>query len=456
MSAPELAAGDIVDDKYTIQALLRHSGPLATYRAIIAQDRQVALKFYDPRLGSCTDAVKALSRYEAITSKLPTTLVGHIVDGGEDPATGAFYTVTNFDPNPSLAELVEWSPLSASEMIAVVRNLARVLGEVHAHGISHLALKPTNLFVGPGPAHNVRVVDFGMSHVRSALSISRERGVSSFWLAPEQSTNPAIGGPAADVFATALIAFYALTGKSYWRSLQSPTPDDSGWELEVRGGRISVSQRARELSISLDRRFDAVFARALAVRPEERFRTVGQLAEALAAAAMDTATTTSVAPESITTELERVDPSSTSAVVLAPSLETDVDSAVGVPPPLTRISSSEAIAVSAQRSGLFRILWMTGMVAGAFIAGAVWASSGAKSSPAPAAAAMSSTEVPVSSARANVESENMASSTNEPQTPEAAPANGNTVHPPATVHPRKPRAPAPRKECGKLLLKPCE
>ncbi len=501
MSAPELAAGDIVDDKYTIQAVLRHGGPLATYRAVIGQDRQVALKFYDPRLRSCTGAVKALARYETITSELPTTLIVHVVEGGEDPATGAFYTVTNFDPNPSLAELVEWSPLSASEVVAVVRNLARALDAVHAHGISHLALKPTNLFVGPGSAYTVRVVDFGMSHVRGALSAPRERGPWSFWLAPEQSTNPALGGPAADVFTTALIAFYALTGKSYWRSFQSSTPDYSAWKLEIVGAHVPVSQRAAELSISLDCRLDSAFARALAVKPEDRFRTVGQFAEALAAAAMDPATRTFVAQDPIAKEVERPAPSSTSAVVLAPSVKTDAQApsvtseasmAVEAPGSLTRMNAvraafqritpklfgMRAVAVptsgmdrrdsqtpfaSAQLARRFRSLWMPATVAGALIAGALWVSSGAKSSPAPAAAAPSSaaavtlsTEVPEPSARAIAESDNAAASTNDQQIRDPAAANDNTVHSPATVRPRRRRASPPEKKCGKLLLKPCQ
>ena len=331
MSAPEFAIGDIVDGKYTIHALLHHSGALATYRAVTGSNQQVALKFYDARLESFPDVVNALARCETPINELPGNLVVHIVDGGKDPRTGALYTATQFDPDSSLAELIEWSPLSASEMVTFVQNLARVLDAVHAHGIAHLSLKPTNLFVGPGPTYHVRVVDFATSLVRCALLSRQECGASTQWLAPEQSSHAGNGGPAADVFASALVAFYALTGRSYWRSVQSDSLDDAAWQREMAGGRPSVSQRAKELSVSLDSALDPVFERALAISPEDRFQTVGQFAEALATAIQSHRPTTSnvatvstrpnpIAESFVAPDISEPAPTSTSAVVFAPTL----------------------------------------------------------------------------------------------------------------------------------------
>jgi len=176
VSAPELAIGQIIDGKYEIQGLLDHGGSVATYRAVMAPNLPVALIFYDPRLQSFPHVVNALARCETLTSELPGDLVVPIVDGGKDPVTGALYTVTNFNADSSLRDVVAWSPLSASDMVAFVRSLARALDAVHAHGIAHLSLKPTNLFVGPGPAYNVRLVDFALSIVHGALPSPRERG----------------------------------------------------------------------------------------------------------------------------------------------------------------------------------------------------------------------------------------------------------------------------------------
>jgi hypothetical protein len=302
-------------------------------------------------LESFPDVVNALARCETPISELPGNLVVHLVDGGKDPRTGALYTATQFDPDSSLAELVEWSPLSASEMVTFVQNLGRVLDAVHAHGIAHLSLKPTNLFVGPGPTYHVRVVDFATSLVRCALLSPEECGASTQWLAPEQSSHAGNGGPAADVFGSALIAFYALTGRSYWPSVQSDSMDDAAWQREVAERRALVSQRARELSVSLDSALDSVFELALAIAPEDRFRTVGQFADALATAIQANRPTTSnvatvstratpITESSFSPDLGEPAPTSTSAVVFAPTLAHEAPAvtsaatvAVEVPPP---------------------------------------------------------------------------------------------------------------------------
>ena len=157
------------------------------------------------------------------------------MDGGKDPVTGALYTVTHLDADSSLADLLAWTPLSPSEMVTLVRSLGRALDAAHAHGIAHLSLKPTNLFVGPAPAYNVRLVDFAMSLVHGALSSPEKRRASAPWLAPEQQDGGTGGGPAADIFATALLAFYALTGASYWRSCASGLARRVGVAVRVVG-----------------------------------------------------------------------------------------------------------------------------------------------------------------------------------------------------------------------------
>jgi serine/threonine protein kinase len=284
VSAPKLAIGHIVAGKYAIHSLLLHGGPTATYHAITAPNRDVALKLYDPALSQFPTVTTTLQRYQTTTDKLPGHLVIPILERGEDPGTGAPYTVTDYYATPSLAQLVELCPLSTTEMLAVIRNLTRILDLAHRAGMSHLSLKPTNLFVGPGPANEVRVCDFGMSLVRKALPDPTLAGLFVPWLAPEQTKDTATPGTAADVFASALLGFYAVTGKSYWRSCAGSAVDVSAWEREIAGDRVSVVERAAELGVSLPPELRGPFARALALQPSERFTRAGEFADALAVA----------------------------------------------------------------------------------------------------------------------------------------------------------------------------
>jgi hypothetical protein len=161
-------------------------------------------------------------------------------------------------------------------------NLGRCVDLLHSHGIVHLALHPNNVFVGPAPAYEVRVHDFGSGAVRRALRSRDEPGKKAAWFAPEQLENDAVCDARADVFAAALLAFFAASGRPYWRSCQDGEVDLAELRREMLGPRVPVSERARELSLTMKPGYDAVFARALAVSPKDRFGTVGELAGALA------------------------------------------------------------------------------------------------------------------------------------------------------------------------------
>ena len=183
---PELPIGHIVAGIHAIHSLLGRAGPTATYHAFTAPNREIALKLYDPALVLFGDVTRTLERYRGITGSLPSNLVLPIGESGRDEATQAPYSVTELHSTPSLAQLVELCPLSPSEMVSVVGNLARTLDLAHAGGMSHLSLKPTNLFIGPAPANEVRVADFGISLVRAVLPNPAARAACSPWLAPEQ------------------------------------------------------------------------------------------------------------------------------------------------------------------------------------------------------------------------------------------------------------------------------
>ena len=88
-------------------------------------------------------------------------------------------------------------------------------------------------------------------------------------------------GAAADVFAAALLVFYALTGRSYWRSCQGAAPDLAMWQQELVGPRDAASTRAGQIGVQLDRAFDPVLGCALGMDPNQRYRSIGELAAAM-------------------------------------------------------------------------------------------------------------------------------------------------------------------------------
>ncbi len=269
MSLLGLAPGQIVAGKYTVQATLGRTPNGITVSGIMAPGREIALRISifgeSERRQYAMRALKAL--YAALAT-VPERFVLPPLDTGEEPESSAIYVVSPLSSTPSLAQLVELCPLSLGETTKLTASLANSVDAFHAAGIAHLALKPSNVFVGTAPEYSVRVADFGspLLHPPSPSEAA--------WLAPEQLQAGAPSGTAAcDVFASALLAYFALTG----RSLLTSTSSES---RRVELAELRVSSRALELELALPPALDSVFARALAAEPQARYASVAEFAAA--------------------------------------------------------------------------------------------------------------------------------------------------------------------------------
>ncbi|WP_437322485.1 serine/threonine protein kinase [Sorangium sp. So ce381] len=298
MTAPNVAPGSVIAGRFSVRSLLGYGGATATFRAVTAQARDVALKLYSPVVGQRADAMQHLQRYVAETNRLPPELAAHILEAGYDPATAAPFTVTDMIPFPSLGELVRRRPMGFEEVGSMLRSLAAVLDAAHAREVPHHGLKPTNLFIDPSAPGSVKLTDFGPPLARSMLPTQEGYVLSAPWLAPEQLQPGGQAGPAADIFSAALVSFFALTGRSYWRSCQGQV-DVQAWQRELMAPRLAASVRAAELGIPLSPVLDGAFARALAHDPRERFRSASELAAMLSgfsAAAIEVGSTLALSP----------------------------------------------------------------------------------------------------------------------------------------------------------------
>jgi len=281
MTVPELPPGHIIGGKYTLQGLLHRAPWAITHRAITSPNREVVLKVLAVELAARPGLLEQARRAGALTEAVPSHLALRVLDQGIDASTGAPYLVAPHAATPSLAQLVELCPLTPAEAVAFARNLGKALDAAHAAGFPHLALKPSNVFVGPGPGYAVQVGDYGSNLIRT-LAGDDVMSFTAPWLAPEQLAGDRTAGPGADIFAAALITFFALTGRSMWQACSGNQANVAAWRDEIRHRPRPASERASELGLTLNPALDGAIARALS-RPDERFKTVGEFAESLAA-----------------------------------------------------------------------------------------------------------------------------------------------------------------------------
>lgn len=124
------------------------------------------------------------------------------------------YLVMEFVDGLNLAELlarVEGGRLTPAECAHVVESVARALAFAHENRVLHLDIKPTNILIDR--QGTVKLADFGMATLSSAAGYGDARGGTVGYMPPEQIEGMLVD-ERTDVFALAVVACQALTGRS--------------------------------------------------------------------------------------------------------------------------------------------------------------------------------------------------------------------------------------------------
>ena len=174
-----------------------------------------------------------------------------------------------------LADTLAFSgKLGAARSVRVAEGAALGLGAAHAAGVIHRDVKPENLFLvhAPDGREQVKVLDFGFSHLPGDGGEARGRVVGTpEYMAPEQARG-APADPRADVYSLGVVLYEMLTGR-----------------VPFAGEYPEVAQRhARERPPPLHRPnvsadLDSVVRRALEKAPTARFPTMEAFRRALLA-----------------------------------------------------------------------------------------------------------------------------------------------------------------------------
>jgi eukaryotic-like serine/threonine-protein kinase len=235
-------------------------------------DRPVAVKV----IPAGARAPERAQREAMAVARLDHPGVVAVFDAGEDD--DARYLVSELVQGRTLDRLQADGALSDRDVVRIGLALADALAHAHARGVVHRDVKPQNVIVPDAPREAravAKLADFGVAHLAGDDPLTRTGDVvgTLAYMAPEQAAGQRVG-PAADVYALALVLYEGLAGVNPVRA--------AGAAATARrvGTALPSLRRARP---DLPAELVAVLDRALRPRPEER-GTLEELSVALLAA----------------------------------------------------------------------------------------------------------------------------------------------------------------------------
>lgn len=198
--------------KYTILEELGRGAFATVFRARdTVLQRDVALKILHPPLMADPDFMRRFETDARAAAQLEHPHIVTIHDLGQ--AETRYYIAMQYLPGGTLADRLASGPLPWSDAVCVITEIAEALDFVHARGLIHRDVKPTNiLFNARGEAV---LADFGLVKAveGSAVARSSTGGVigTPAYLAPEVWEGKPVT-PATDVYALGCVLFEMLTG----------------------------------------------------------------------------------------------------------------------------------------------------------------------------------------------------------------------------------------------------
>ncbi len=277
-----LEIGTTFLQKYRVVRLIEH-GELDDLHAVerIGETVGLVLKRIDRESCATPDGRKAFS---AACAQVPVAAgVVPILDSGVDDR--AAWIVMPLLDGEDLERRTSRAPLDERELRQFCREVSEALGRLHGAGVRDGWLTPRRLVEASNgrPAWNLLCAGIASASDTPETRKQVRALPSPLFLDPELTRSDGVRPtPSADIWSLGLIAFYAATGKHFWRT--AGTDGVAALYREILMEPIpTAKQRASELgsATSIPDWFDAWFARCVVRDPSRRFADANEAALAV-------------------------------------------------------------------------------------------------------------------------------------------------------------------------------
>ncbi len=278
MSEAPDALKEALADRYELGRTIGRGGMATVYLARdLKHGREVAVKVLRPDLAASIGTDRFLVEIE-IAARLNHPHIVPLFNSGE-AGTFLFYAMPFVDGESLRGLMNREGRLGLQVTMEITRQVADALSYAHREGVLHRDIKPENILLADKHAF---VADFGIAKAVStaggeALTRSGFPLGTVGYMSPEQAAGVRKLDTRTDVYSLACVVYEMLVGETpgLWLTTEA-----------VQVGRFVDAETDHRVQLdNLPGRLEQVLAKALAMRPVERFATPIGFMDALMVAA---------------------------------------------------------------------------------------------------------------------------------------------------------------------------
>ena len=252
----------------------------------LTDGRAVAVKTLLPEVAVSEQSLKRFLREIEVSSKLQHPYIVSYIDHGKH--NGIVYLVTEYVAGMDASKLAKsrGGKLDYKEVVKIIEQTLGALHFAHELGFIHRDIKEQNILVdGTYPNYVAKLTDFGLAKSYKQTGMSGVTMVGDVagtiaYMPPEQVRDFKEVRPPSDIYATGMTAYSLLTG-SHALNIAPKAGISETVKAIFEKPLIPISARTNEVPPQVA----AVIEKSLAKEVENRWRTAGEMREALIRAA---------------------------------------------------------------------------------------------------------------------------------------------------------------------------
>jgi hypothetical protein len=264
-----------VGDHYLIETELGRGGMAAVFGALdLRLNRRVAIKVLPPEHAFNASVRSRFIREAQMAAQLthPNIVPIYTVDERE----GLVYFIMALVDGQSLAKrLHDEGALPVDDVRAIIGSVADALDYAHKQGVIHRDIKPDNILLDR-TTRRPMVTDFGIARAaaeESRLTVTGMAVGTPAYMSPEQAMGERDVDMRSDIYSLGVVAYQTLAGETPFKATNTPAmlmKHVSEPPPPLRGRRADAPSG---LVYAIDR--------ALAKRPEDRWRSAAEFRDAI-------------------------------------------------------------------------------------------------------------------------------------------------------------------------------